>query len=130
MYYWSFYMDQELEGSFGETIEECINEARAIIEADNLNDEFIFIGKFEKYKPCIDIDEIITELQERAYDKFGESADGWLEDIKLEHVKELENRFNSTFKIWLDKNKYKPTFGVIFDFLKYNLETGLKVLEG
>lgn len=121
MYYWSFSKDQDLGEGFEETIKNCINEARHIVKSEKLDNKFIFIAKFENWKPCIDVDGIITSMQERAYNEFSENAYGWLENINLEHIRELEDDFNDIFKNWLDKHNYKPTFGTIQNIEKWGL---------
>lgn len=86
------------------------------------NSKFIFVGEFKAYQPDIDSEQIIIDLKEKVYDKYGECSSNWLENITIEQSNELNDSINKTFQSWLSINDYKPVFGEL-KILKSNRES-------
>ena len=70
----------------------------------------IYIGEANYYKENIDVEDIITRMQEEAWDNVGERAETFLDDISKEQKGILERRLN---KIW---NNFKKEFGIKTDY--------------
>lgn len=91
--------------------------------ASTLYDEFdeddtpsiFYIGKFYPFVPTIDIDRIIEDVADDAYDECYEGAMGteFLEwnTLKQEWLDELQKQMQDVFDNWLKKYHLYPTFG-------------------
>ena len=119
MFYWNFDREEETWNNSGESIKECIEEARLYVEAED--QEFVYIGEVTNHVPTIDAERIIDNLIDQAYDECGESSDGWLDGVKTE---ELEEKLNEVLQEWLKKTNQEPTFGKLEKVNRYNLKTG------
>lgn len=122
MYYWSFIQDEEIWDNSEETIDDCVLEARKVNSLEDLNYQFVYVGRVEYYKPKIDVDyHIFESLQENAYNECGESSEGWLDGIKPEKTLKFEEKINHLFYEFLKENNETPTFGKIISVKKYEL---------
>lgn len=123
-YYWSFRDDTELWDNGCDSIEVCIEEARASCYGEDY--EFVVIGELKKYQPTIDADDILDSLTENAYDECGESSDGWLDSYSKEEKACLETALNNVLEEWLTNTNNKPTFGLIVNIKCFDIRTGLQ----
>lgn len=85
---------------------------RDYVEVDNIpdGDLSIYIAEAIDYTDGLNIEYILEDLVEEAYNENGEVADGYLEDITKEQQAILEERLN---KIW---NEFKEEFGIKANF--------------
>jgi hypothetical protein len=127
LYFWNFNMSDEVWHDCECSIENCIEEARQVAKYDNLDFEYIFVGKLNKHKPHIHADYIIDNLIDYAWENEGESAEGWLAGVSRESEEELEKMLNEALKVWMQNNNCEPEFGGFSEITKYNLITGKKV---
>lgn len=123
-YFWNFDEHDEVWRNSGDTIEECISEAKWEKEYREMAEDYVYIGEIEAHEPEIDIEYLIDNIQEQAYEECGESCEGWLDGLKKEDMKKLEERLNKVFADWLEETKNQPYFGNFAKVSKYNLETG------
>lgn len=128
-YFWNFDKHEEVWYNSCPTIEDCIEEAKWEKEDREIAENHVFIGDVEPYKPFIDVEYLIDDIQEQAYEECGECCEGWLDGLKKEQKKILEERLNKVLIDWLEETNNSPTFGKFMKISKYNLETG-KESEG
>lgn len=120
------------ERYYGEfdTIEEALGEAKG----DNYGCEDVYkvyIGEVvHDYYPRIDTDHLLEELNYDAYDKCGEWAEDYLEDVTKEDFIELDDKLNAVFYEWLKTKGYEPGFFSIPHYEVYRYENGKFALEG
>ena len=111
-YTWEYNDDTELwYNDLFDTVEDCIADAR-----DNYMVEIgetIAVGEVVPYEPYIMADNILDELEEDAYEEFGEVAEDWVsyswKDDK-ESLDELSNKLTEIVRQWLKDNGTYPYF--------------------
>lgn len=128
-YSWNFNEHEEVWHNSCPTIEDCIEEAKWEKEDRGLTQNHVFIGEVEPYIPSIDVEDVIDNLGEAAYQECGECSEGWIGGHKKEQEKILEERLNKVLIDWLEETNNNPSFGKFMKISKYNLETG-KEREG
>lgn len=73
--------------------------------------EPFYIGiQGERFKPYVDIDAILEDLQEQAADKFGDLAEYYLDDIRKEYKEELQKRMQAVYEQWAKETDNEPNF--------------------
>lgn len=78
-YSWSFSESETFYQNSGDSIEDCINQAKdCFLDMEN-HYQHIHIGENIAFKPEIDVDQIIYNLVEQAFGKCGEAAEKWLQ---------------------------------------------------
>lgn len=95
-------------GDICESREEAIREGNE--EAKEYGYETFKIGIVEDVNFGIDVDSVIEDIQEMAYDEIGELAEDYLDDATTEERLELEEQLNDVFYKWQEKYNHKPTF--------------------
>lgn len=65
--------------------------------------------------PSIDVDRILECAYEDVYDKVGECAEGFLDNVTKEQQNELEEQLNDIFYNWIKKHKLEPNCFVVED---------------
>ncbi|MGG1659492.1 hypothetical protein [Brevibacillus sp. NRS-1366] len=101
-----------------DTKEEAIEAARAFFkqwkeeDPEEFEDEtggtHFQVGQIQKYAPHINVESVIDDIGERAYDECGEWAGEYLYDVKSEHQNELEEKLNEALGAWIEKYGYQP----------------------
>ena len=99
-----------------ETKEEAIKDGlRMVIEGTEEGSAF----RVGRIVPCeisgIDTDRVIEYAQGELYDKVGECAETYLNDITTEQEKELEEALNNVFYEWHKKHNLFPTCYIVED---------------
>lgn len=122
-YFWNFDEHYEVWHNSCNTIEECISEAKWEKNYREMSEDFVYIGEIEQYKPKVDVEYLIENITEQAYEECGESCEGWLDSLKKEDREKLEERLNKVFTDWLEETSNCPCFGNIIKVRKYNLKT-------
>ena len=94
--------------------EEIIKEGMLLAKDEEL--DFFGIGrKVPIVEPTIDAEEIIERISDRTYDEFGEIAEGYLQNIKAEHLEELDLELQKVFNSWIKKYRYSLNSFLIED---------------
>jgi hypothetical protein len=71
----------------------------------------VWIGQVDyDFKPEIDADRVIEEIQNDAYRNSVEWGDTYLEDVTQEHEQELQEELQKALDKWIDKHNYHPNF--------------------
>ena len=118
-YYWSFDKNEEIWRNSGDSIEGCIEEAK--LYAKEEGKDHVYISKLEKYEPAIDGEHIIDYLIEQAFEEYGESSDGWLDEADATSLGEV---LTDSLIEWLEVENKEPHFGDLYGIQCYSLKTG------
>lgn len=114
---WNFNKSDELwQHDEFETVDECIKDAQE--NYDMKIGERIAIGTIQPYKVNIDIESMLEQLEEKAYDECGEVAEDWKISNEKYYTKEMEELKEKVTKLtyeYLEKIGEKPTFYKIDD---------------
>lgn len=121
-YYWSFDREDEVWTNSGETIEECLEQAR---EESRGKYKTVYIAESVPFeiKEHMNVDAILEDLEQRAYDFAGEAAESWQpsRDMKYPETIELERALGSLLENWLNEHGYAPRFGRLENTAEYDL---------
>lgn len=103
-----------------DTKEEAIQAAQEEIIENGLDREEFQIGQLSKYIPSVDLDTLIDNAGEQAYDDCGEVAESWLnlKYISKEVLGKYNGKLNDLFNQFLVEANEVPSFGRIV-----NIET-------
>ena len=109
-YTWSTQRDNEIwENTMCDSIEECFGEASDCLGDSNVHE--LYIGECIPYTQYgIDVDMILEDIANDAYDYLGEVAEDWMVDVTKEQKSELKKELDAVFYEWLTKNSLEPTF--------------------
>lgn len=100
---------------------EAILEAIRMCEYYNLNFTHLFIGKAGYFVPRIDADLVLGDLASRAYDN-GYRDEEYLEDVKNEHVRELDKILTEAYLTWENKHpEYRNTYYLMTHPVRYSI---------
>jgi hypothetical protein len=69
-----------------------------------------YVGQIESYIPFICGDRILEQVSEDAYIEVGEPAEDYLSNVKIEHVRLLEERLNKVLNEWIEETNNQPNF--------------------
>ena len=117
-YFWAFNDADENWYHSENTIEACVEEARAYGE-----DEYdsIYIGECVEYIPSIDAEIILSSVVDDAYNECGDGADDYLVSVEDEHEIILGNRLTQVFLEWQEEFGYKQSMGKLINITEYKL---------
>lgn len=105
--------------TFGKTEFEDIYEDEVGEKHDSATYKKVFyVGQIEKFIPYVNVDSVLDNVVENAYDEVGEVVEGFLGSVSKEEYGFLEERLNDAFKTWLDETKNHPTFWKIVNVEK------------
>lgn len=108
---------------------------QAEIEILDADDEIligtkVFVGEENRVNlPEINGDDLIEDMIQYMYKEYGDWADGYLEDVKDEHIDVLENALNLVFENWAKKYNYLPNFNEIVNVKTYVYDGAKWVLD-
>ena len=103
-----------------DTKEQAIAEGRKLAIEKGLNK--FRIGETEPaFNFGIDVDSVIERISETMYEDIGEVAEDYLDDVKSEHLLELEEKLNEVFFKWQKEHGYEPTFYKIINIEEINV---------
>lgn len=131
-YVFSFSNELELNGEKHDCLDDVVygiysSEKEAIIDAMQMyeyyNGEFthLFVGQPEYFVPRIDADLVLGDLAARAYDN-GYRDEEYLEDVKNEHVRELDMILTEAYLTWENKHpEYRNTYYLMPHAVRYSI---------
>ena len=131
-YVFSFSNEMELNGEKHDCLDDVAygiysSEKEAIIDAMQMyeyyNYEFthLFVGQPEYFVPRIDADLVLGDLATRAYDN-GYRDEEYLEDVKNEHVRELDKILTEAYLTWENKHpEYRNTYYLMPHAVRYSI---------
>lgn len=125
-YWWSFDRFAEIWHESGNTVKECIDQARELNDGTHLT---VFIGESVPFIPSqhLNIDCLLDDLHEQACDFAGEVAEDWdpYDYKKKAELQELREAIGSVVDGWLKKYDRYPTFAAIENVAEYDLNKNL-----
>lgn len=108
-----------------DTKEEAIKYGKEVSKDDDLSG--FWVGQCVPYKisdSFIEYVDVTEKLSENVYDNIGEAAYEYLNDVKEEHLKILNNKLQKVLIDWLKEYKYEPNFFSIINTSWIELEEG------
>lgn len=120
-YSWSFSENETLYHHLGDSIEDCISQAKDW--AGDMKDPYshVYIGENIPYNAYIDTHMIIDSLSEQAYEECGEAAEGWL-SVEGHKIDVLNGMLQEALDKWLDSIGEVPTFYQVDNLKSYDLQ--------
>ena len=82
---------------------EAILDAMKMCEYYGYEFTYLFVGQAEYFVPRIDSDLVLEDLATRAYDN-GYKYDDYLQDVKNEHIRELDEILTKAYLTWENKH--------------------------
>lgn len=131
-YVFSFSNEMELNGEKHDCLDDVVygiysSEKEAIIDAMQMYEYYncvlthLFVGQPEYFVPRIDADLVLGDLATRAYDN-GYRDEEYLEDVKNEHIKELDNMLTEVYLAWENKHpEYRNTYYLMTNAVRYSI---------
>jgi hypothetical protein len=118
---WTYSLDEENFSNcdYFDTKEEAIEAGKEY--AIDCEENYIYIGKCKEYIPWIDVERIIEQVGDTAYDNLGEAAEDYLCDVSKDAEKELEKKITEVFFEWLNKYNLNPNFYSVVNIQKINI---------
>lgn len=117
---WAFSLDNEyynspLYDSYQEALKDGIDEA-STNECDK-----VYVGKVVEFVVSVDADNVIEELQQKAYDEAGDVSLDYLEDIPLKDRLKLGEMLTEIFNKWAKETNNEPNFYTVEETSVYEV---------
>lgn len=131
-YVFSFSNEMESNGNKHNLLDEIVygiysSEKEAILDAMGMYEDcgyeftHLFVGQPEYFVPRIDADLVLGDLASRAYDN-GYGDEEYLEDVKNEHVRELDKILTEAYLTWENKHpEYRNTYYLMPHAVRYSI---------
>jgi hypothetical protein len=118
---WCYSFNEEnFEGDF-DTKEQAIDEAIWYYKDDEKDQDFIWVGQIKPVSVGVNIDSLLEQLGEEAYEEAGEYAEDYLTNVTLSHQKILEQRLNNVLVAWMKEYNYEPNFWAVENVKKIDV---------
>lgn len=117
---------QKFGGSCGESIEDCLSQARDENRTDHDGEyKTVFIGESVPFDIAreLNVEALLENLEESAYEFCGDAADGWdpYDYKKPAEIDELRQAVATVVIGWLEKYGRSPHFYAIENVAEYDL---------
>ena len=131
-YVFSFSNEMESNGNKHNLLDEIVygiysSEKEAILDAMRMYEDcgyeftHLFVGQPKYFVPRIDADLVLGDLASRAYDN-GYRDEEYLEDVKNEHVRELDKILTEAYLTWESKHpEYRNTYYLMPHAVRYSI---------
>lgn len=107
------------------SIEDAVKDFAETYPAEEV--PMIRVGNPYYYVPTVDADHVIEDITEYDLDdEIAEYSEGYLFDVKQEHIDELQEELTKVFREWEKRNGYENTSYVIFETKIYRIEDYVK----
>jgi len=83
------------------TKEDAVKYAKQQLKSGEEKSKIIQVGEYEVYKPYVDVDTLIEQLKDDAYDEAGDAGEYYLDLVSEEDIQALEEIMNDAFSKWL-----------------------------
>ena len=84
--------------------------------------ETVYIGHVCRFKPTVNAESVITEIQDDAGNEADEASYGYLEDVSIVDLNKLQAMLTETFNTWAKETGNEPNFYTVEDVKEYSLE--------
>lgn len=100
---------------------EAISDAIKMYEYYGYEFTHLFVGQAEYFPLRIDSELVLEDLANRAYDN-GYKYDDYLQDVKNEHIKELDEILTKAYLTWENKHpEYRNNSYLMTNAVKYSI---------
>lgn len=100
---------------------EAILEAMEMCEYYGYEFTHLLVGKAEYFAPRIDSESVLEDLAQLADDN-GYEVDGYLENVKSEHIRELDKILTEAYLTWEYKHpEYRKTDYLMTNAVRYSI---------
>jgi len=89
---------------------------------DDRDQNYYEVGQIHLHIPSVNVDWLIDNVREEAYEQSGESADDWLDQVSREQQSILEERMNKVLIDWLKEVNEIPKFGTMTNVQTIQIE--------
>lgn len=96
------------------SIEDAVKDFAETYPAEEV--PMIRVGNPYYYVPTVDADHVIEDITEYDLDdEIAEYSEGYLFDVKQEHIDELQEELTAVFRKWEKRHGYNNTSFVVFE---------------
>lgn len=100
---------------------EAILEAMEMCEYYGYEFTHLDVGQAEYFTPRIDAESVLEDLAQLAYDN-GYKYDDYLQDVKNEHIKELDKILTEAYLKWENKHpEYRNNYYLMTNAVRYSI---------
>ena len=102
------------EEYFFDTKEEAIEFGKTYEDFEGAG---FFVGKIREVKMICDqlAIPVLGQIQEQHIDQNSEFAETYLDDVKREHIKELDSLLENVILMWAEEHGYLPNYFIVTD---------------
>ena len=101
---------------------EAILDAMKEYEYSGYEFTHLFVGKAEYFVPRIDAESVLEDLAQLADDN-GYKEDGYLENVKNEHISELDKILTEAYLTWENKHpEYRNSYYLMTNAVRYSID--------
>nr|DAK44385.1 MAG TPA: hypothetical protein [Caudoviricetes sp.] len=101
---------------------EAILEAMEMCEYYGYEFTHLVVGQAEYFTPRIDAESVLEDLAQLADDN-GYKEDGYLENVKSEHIRELDRLLTETYLKWENKHpEYRNSSYLMTHAVRYSID--------
>lgn len=121
---YSYSLDNEHFSCEYDSVEQALADAKveAAQEYPSGEVEKVYIGYVCGFKPVVNAESVIEEIQNDADNEADEVACGYLEDVSLVDLNKLQEMLTETFNKWAKETGNKPNFFTVENVVEYSLE--------
>lgn len=121
---YSYSLDNEHFSCEYDSVEEALADAKVEAEEEYLAGEIdkVYIGYVCRFKPTVNAESVITEIQDGADYQADEVACGYLEDVSIVDLNKLQAMLTETFNKWAAETGNEPNFYTVENVVEYTLK--------
>ena len=121
---YSYSLDNEHFSCEYDSVEEVLADAKVEAEEEYSAGEIdkVYIGYVCRFKPTVNAESVITEIQDDADNEADEVAYGYLEDVSIVDLNKLQEMLTETFNKWAKETGNEPNFFIVENVKEYSLE--------
>ena len=121
---YSYSLDNDHFSCEYDSVEEALADAKveATQEYPAGEIETVYIGYVCRFKPVVNAESVITEIQDDADNEADEASYGYLEDVSIVDLNKLQAMLTETFNKWAAETGNEPNFFIVEEIQEYSLE--------
>ena len=121
---YSYSLDNEHFSCEYDSVEEALADAKveATQEYPAGEVEKVYVGYVCGFKPVVNAESVIEEIQNDADDEADDASYGYLEDVSVADLNKLQEMLTETFNKWARETGNEPNFFTVEEIQEYSLE--------